>query len=136
MANVTITVDDGMLARVRREAEAAGKSLSRWIADLIEAEEARLTAERVAAMEKFLELAKYVPATGKPWKFNRDEIYERPYPGGHQRGDLQPRWPSAEEASKVRGVGESPDHYRRDGGEPASVQRGRQRRPKKDTGAG
>lgn len=135
MANVTITMDDDLLARVRREADRAGKSLSRYLADLIAAEEERLRQESIAAMDKFLALAKYVPATGEPWKFDRDEIYDRPYPGGHQRGDLQPRWPSAGKTEKVRGVAERTDQHAFDGGQPASVQRGRKRRAKKDPGA-
>lgn len=72
MANVTVTVDDELLARV--EAERADKSLSRYLADLIAAENARLRAESAAMFKKT-----YSP---QPWTFDRDEIYDRPYPGG------------------------------------------------------
>jgi hypothetical protein len=136
MANVTITLDDALLAEVRREAERAGKSVSRYLADVLKAAQDQRQAERMAAMEQFLELAKYVPTEGEPWKFDRDEIYDRPYPGGHQRGDLQPRWPSAEQAAKVRGVAEGADGGQFNDRQPASVQRSVQRRKKKDTSSG
>jgi hypothetical protein len=134
MTNVTITLEEAALAFARQEAERASKSLSRYLADLIAAEQERLRTERMAALEQFFELAKYVPKDGEPLKFDRDEIYDRPYPGGRQRGDLQPRWPSAEQAAKVRGVAETAVGGEFDDRQSAGVQRGVQRRKKKNPG--
>ena len=41
MANVTIALDEALLLRVRDQARLAGKSLSRYVADLIAAEDKR-----------------------------------------------------------------------------------------------
>lgn len=107
MANVTVTLDDALLSRARFDAERAGKSLSRYLADLIEAEDARLRAASVAAMQEFLSLSAQVPLDRPDWKFDRDEIYDRPYPGGHTRGALQLGSGRSGEAGALRGVADS-----------------------------
>ena len=131
MANVTITLDDDALACARREAENAGKSLSRYLADLVAAEERRLRTERMAAMDKFLALAKHVPLDRPDWKFDRDEIYDRPYPGGHQRHPLQPGPGAGGQAGALRGVAERADGGEFDDGQSAGLQRNPKRSRKK-----
>jgi hypothetical protein len=131
MTNVTITMDDALLARARREADQAGKSLSRYLADLIAAEEERLRTARMAAMDGFLALANHVPLDRPDWKFDREEIYDRPYPGGHQRHSLQSGPGASGQAGAVRGVAERADGGEFDHGKPASVQRNQKRGQKK-----
>lgn len=131
MTNVTITLDDALLARTRREADQVGKSLSRYIAELIAAEEERLRAARMVAMDDFLALSKHVPLDRPDWKFDRDEIYDRPYPGGHQRHSLQPGSGAGSQAGEMRGVAERADSGEFDDGQPASVQRNQKRGRKK-----
>jgi hypothetical protein len=48
MANAIVTLEDDLLGRARREADRAGKNLSRYLADLVEAGDARKRAERDA----------------------------------------------------------------------------------------
>jgi hypothetical protein len=128
VANVTVTLDDALLARARREADRAGKSLSRYLADLIAAEDERLRAESVATMEAFLAHQVVSP---EPWTFDRDEIYDRPYPGGHQSDPLEPRRPVSAKAEPLRGVAEPPRRDPDVGGQPASRGRTSDRRAKK-----
>ena len=131
MANVTVTLDDALLARARREADRAGKSLSRYLADLIAAEDKRLKADQMAALEKLLALADQVPMNRPDWKFDRDEIYDSPYPGGQQRRSAQPGPSRRGEEDALRGVADSADPGKFDDGQPAGVQRNAQRRRKK-----
>lgn len=131
MANVTVTLEDTLLERARREADRAGKSLSRYLADLIAAEDARLKAERVAAMDAFLALSEYVPLDRPDWTFDRDEIYDRPYPGGQQRHSLQPGQSGDRKKDALRGLAERSDSGEFDDGQPAGLQRNTKRGRKK-----
>lgn len=88
MTNVTVTLDEGVLTEARREAERLGKSLSRYLADLVTAEQDRLREERMASMNAFLKLAKSVKLTGEPYKFDREEIYDEAF-SRYERGDLR-----------------------------------------------
>jgi hypothetical protein len=126
MANVTITLDDEALARVRAEAEAAGKSLSRWIADLIAAEEKRLTGERVAAMDGFVALARSVRLGGAPYRFDREEIYDEAVSRFECR-DLQPRSARSGKAESLLAVAEPGGREEFAFDQPASV-RGKPKR--------
>jgi hypothetical protein len=105
MANVTISFDDDVLARARAEAEAAGKSLSRWIADLVAAEEARVRKEQAVAMEGFVALARSVKLEGAPYRFDREEIYDEAV-SRFQRRDLQPRSARPAQAGALLAVAE------------------------------
>ena len=73
MTNVTITFDEAVLAEARREAEQAGKSLSRYLADLVTPEQKRLREERMAAMDAFFKVAKSVKLSGEAYKFDRED---------------------------------------------------------------
>jgi hypothetical protein len=142
MANVTITMDEATLRWVRIEAAKAGVSVSRYVGQVLMArraetenapdQEARDRAKRMEAIEKFLALAVHVPDDRPDWTFDRDEIYDRPYPGGHERDPVQsgPRWPSAQ-TREMRGVAEAPERYEHDDRKPAGDRRNpRQRRSK------
>lgn len=72
--NVTLSVDEKVLARARKKAEALGKSLNQLIRDYL---------ERVAGgddPERSIEELRKLSGTGhaKGWRFDRDEIHERP----------------------------------------------------------
>jgi hypothetical protein len=122
MANVTITLDEDLLRRARAEAEAAGKSLSRWLADLVAAEEARLRAERVAAMEGFVALARAVKLEGDPYRFDREEIYDEAVSRFEHR-DLQPRSTRARQAGALPAVAERGGGAKFAHDQPAGVRR-------------
>lgn len=131
MTNVTITLDDALLAEVRREADRAGKSVSRYLADLLAAEQERRRAEGMAAMEQFLTHAATLRASGDPWTFDREELHERRYPGGQQRDPLHAGSTREREEAYMRGMAESGDRKLFDHDQPASLHRSaKRRRPK------
>jgi hypothetical protein len=130
MTNVTVTLDEAILAQARREAERAGKSLSRYLADLVAAEQARLRAERVAAMDAFFEVARSVKLEGEAYKFNRDEIYDEAL-SRHERGDLRFGPARAVETGALSGVADAGGAGEFAHAEPAGVRRSAKRRGKK-----
>jgi hypothetical protein len=130
MANVTVTLDDALLDRAREEAGRAGKSLSRYLADLILAEDERLRAGRVAAMDRFLTLAKSVKLEGEAWKFDREEIYDDAF-RRFERRRVQSRFPQSKQAGAMSGVAESAGGTSGFDHQPPGVRRGsKRRRPK------
>jgi hypothetical protein len=54
MKNITITLDEALARRVRVEATARGKSLSKFIAELVEREVHLDEASQFEALERFL----------------------------------------------------------------------------------
>lgn len=76
MKNITISLDDQTAAVVRVEAAKEGKSLSRWIGDVLRQ---RLSESREydAAMQAYLARPPFElqPGTRLP---KRDELYDRP----------------------------------------------------------
>jgi len=71
--NVTLSIDDHLLARARKKAEALGKSLNQMIRDYLESVSGGDDAER--SIEEFKRLSGQGHSKG--WRFNRDEIHER-----------------------------------------------------------
>ncbi|MGA2697244.1 MAG: DUF6364 family protein [Terriglobales bacterium] len=71
--NVTLAVDEQLVARARKKAEALGKSLNQLIRDYLQTIAGEEDPERT--IEEFQRLS----GTGnsKGWRFNRDEIHER-----------------------------------------------------------
>lgn len=130
MTNVTVTFDEAVLAEARREADRLGKSLSRYLADLVAAEQSRLSAERVAAMDAFFEVAGSVKLSGAPYKFNRNDIYDEAL-SRHERGDLRFGPARSVEAGALSRVAEGGggSEYAHD--KPASRGRSTKRRGKK-----
>lgn len=130
MANVTVTLDDAVLAEARNAADGDGKSLSRFLAELVEADLARRRGERVVAMGAFLDVARAVKLDGAAYTFNRDEIYDEAV-SRLERGDLRARSARAGKAGALHGVAErdGADGYAHD--QPASVRRSAKRRGKK-----
>ena len=74
MKNVTISISNSLEAFARVLAAEQSKSLSRFIADLLE--EIRLNREkRSHAFEAFFKEEAYLDTEGKP--FSRDDLYDR-----------------------------------------------------------
>lgn len=71
--NVTLSIDDQVVARARQRAEALGKSLNQVMRDYLETLAGSDDPER--AIEEFKSLSGKGSAHG--WRFNRDEIHER-----------------------------------------------------------
>jgi hypothetical protein len=71
--NVTLSIDDQLVARARKKAQALGKSLNQLIRDHLQTVAGGDDPER--SIEEFNRLS----GTGNShdWRFNRDEIHER-----------------------------------------------------------
>jgi len=72
--NVTLSIDERTVARARKKAEALGKSLNQLIRDYL---------QKLAGgddPEKSIEEFKHLSGQGhsRGWRFNREEIHERP----------------------------------------------------------
>ena len=110
MKNVTITLDDEVLADARVLSAERGKSLSAYIADLLRE---RLTQDRnghLAALEEFLTGPGFPGATAT-WR-GRDELYdhlEQQVLPRHQSADLRPRPTRTGEAQGGGGFAEDSD---------------------------
>lgn len=72
--NVTLSVDEQIVARARKKAEALGKSLNQLIRDYLQKLAGSDDPER--SIEEFKQLSGRGHSRG--WRFNRDEIHERP----------------------------------------------------------
>ncbi len=71
--NVTLSIDDQVVTRARKKAEALGKSLNQVIRDYLERLAGGDDPER--SIEEFKRLSGRGRSRG--WRFNRDEIHER-----------------------------------------------------------
>ncbi|MGB7600080.1 MAG: DUF6364 family protein [Candidatus Sulfotelmatobacter sp.] len=72
--NVTLSIDEQLVARAREKAEALGKSLNQLIREYLQTVAGGEDAER--SIEEFRRLSGQGNSRG--WRFNRDEIHERP----------------------------------------------------------
>jgi hypothetical protein len=71
--NLTLSVDEQIVSRARKKAEALGKSLNQLIRDCLQTVAGGGDAER--SIEEFKRLSGTGHSNG--WKFNRDEIHFR-----------------------------------------------------------
>ena len=71
--NVTLSLDDQLVTRARKRAEALGKSLNQLIRDYLQSVAGGDDAER--SIEEFKRLSGRGHSRG--WQFNRDEIHSR-----------------------------------------------------------
>jgi Family of unknown function (DUF6364) len=71
--NVTLSIDEQVVARARKKAEAVGKSLNQLVRDYLEGLAGTGDPER--SLEEFKRLSSRGHSRG--WRFNRDEIHER-----------------------------------------------------------
>jgi hypothetical protein len=72
--NLTLSVDDQVVSRARRKAEALGKSLNQLVRDYLERVGGSDDPER--SIEEFERLSGRGHSRG--WRFDRDELHERP----------------------------------------------------------
>jgi hypothetical protein len=71
--NVTLSIDDQLVARARKKAEAMGKSLNQLIRDYLQRVAGADDPER--SVKEFRRLSGRGDSRG--WRFDRDEIHER-----------------------------------------------------------
>lgn len=71
--NITLSIDDQLVARARKKAEALGKSLNQLIRDYLQTVAGGDDAER--SIEEFKRLSGQGNSRG--WRFDRDEIHDR-----------------------------------------------------------
>jgi hypothetical protein len=71
--NVTLSIDEQLVTRARKKAEALGKSLNQLIRDYLQTVAGGNDPER--SIEEFKQLSGKGHSRG--WRFNRDEIHER-----------------------------------------------------------
>jgi hypothetical protein len=71
--NVTLSIDDQLISRARKKAEAMGKSLNQLIRDYLQSVAGGDNPER--SIEEFKRLSGQGHSRG--WRFNRNEIHER-----------------------------------------------------------
>ena len=71
--NVTLSIEDQVVARARKKAEALGKSLNQLIREYLQSIAGNDDPER--SIEEFKRLSGQGRSRG--WRFNRDEIHER-----------------------------------------------------------
>jgi hypothetical protein len=128
MANVTISLDDNVLEHLRWDAKKTGRSISRYIADLVAADQERLRQESVAAMEAFLSGPDLPILNDDGAMPSREELNVRPDFRGHKRDRVGPRWPVSDAAGPLRGVAEAARGFPEDGDQRAGAE-GAPKRP-------
>jgi hypothetical protein len=74
LMNVTLSIDEQLVARARKKANALGKSLNQLIRDYLQKLAGADDPER--SIEEFKKLSGRGHSRG--WRFNRNEIHERP----------------------------------------------------------
>jgi hypothetical protein len=71
--NVTLSIDEQLVARARKKAEALGKSLNQLVRDYLQTVVGGDNPER--SIEEFRQLSGKGHSLG--WRFNREEIHDR-----------------------------------------------------------
>ena len=74
--NVTLSIDDDVLQRARSKAEIMGTSVNQLIRDYLEQWSGKVDLEADAA--EFERLSRLARGDSRGWKFNREELHERP----------------------------------------------------------
>jgi hypothetical protein len=70
--NITLSIDENVVARARKHAEALGKSLNQLIRDYLQT---LADGDPERSVEEFKRLSGRGNSRG--WRFNRDEIHDR-----------------------------------------------------------
>ena len=71
--NVTLSIDEQLVTRARKKAEALGKSLNQMIRNYLQTLAGAVDPER--SIDEFRRLSGRGNSRG--WRFNRDDIHER-----------------------------------------------------------
>ncbi len=74
LVNVTLSIDDQLVERARKKAEALGKSLNQLVREYLQKLAGGDDAEQ--SITEFKRLSGTGDSRG--WRFNRDEIHDRP----------------------------------------------------------
>jgi hypothetical protein len=98
MKNVTITLPDDLALRARVEAAKAGKSLSRWIGERVEAS-LRPETDQTRGLKALLALP-LMPLSKNGRLPTREELYDRESVRRFERDDLRPRSKRARKARR------------------------------------
>jgi hypothetical protein len=110
MKNVTITLDEALAHRARIEAATRGKSLSKFIAELVEREVRQDPGAQLEKLEPFFKGPGY-PGISKNWR-GREALYaerEDELLRGHKPARLRGRSERARKATPSRGVADADD---------------------------
>ena len=73
--NVTLSVDDDVILRARRRAEALGTSVNQLVREYLERLAGKSDPNEDAV--EFERLSKLAHGDSRGWKFNREELHER-----------------------------------------------------------
>jgi hypothetical protein len=73
--NVTLSIDDEVIRKARRKAEAMGSSVNQLIRDYLERLSGEADPDRDAA--EFERLSREAKGDSRGWKFSREELHER-----------------------------------------------------------
>jgi len=74
--NVTLSVDDEVILRARRRAEALGTSVNQLVREYLEVLAGKSDPNEDAT--EFERLSMLARGDSRGWKFNREELHERP----------------------------------------------------------
>ena len=74
--NITLSVDERLVQRARKKAEAMGKTLNQLVREYFERLAGSDDAERDVA--ELRRLSREGSRQARRWRFNRDELHERP----------------------------------------------------------
>ena len=73
--NVTLSIEDEVIRKVRRRAEAMGTSVNQLVREYLEQFAGKTSAN--ANAEEFERLSRSAGGNSRGWKFNREELHER-----------------------------------------------------------
>ncbi len=73
--NVTLSINDEVIRRARRQAEAMGTSVNQLVREYLE--QLAGQTDGAAAAAEFEELSRTAKGDSRGWKFNREELHER-----------------------------------------------------------
>ena len=74
--NLTLSIDERLVRRARRRAEAMGKSLNQLVREYLERLSGNDDAER--DVEELRRLSAESRGRSRSWRFDRDQLHERP----------------------------------------------------------
>jgi hypothetical protein len=75
--NVTIVLDEELIVRLRQLPQVRESSLSTYVAELLEREDQKQSIDALATLRKSFECFEAAKVEISPWKWNREEIYDR-----------------------------------------------------------
>ena len=73
--NVTLSIDDEVIKRVRRKAQAMGTSVNQLVRDYLD--QLANTSDWAEDADEFARLSRASKGNSRGWKFNREELHTR-----------------------------------------------------------